>query len=257
MYITFSLHISALYLFFLLAHAIPIKLLEDLRGLTHQKRSSYSIVDIDGSSPPPLSAATTSIFRTVTRTIEDTTTLTVLRSTLATSKQVITLAKTVTEPAAPIPVVPISVVISISTLRVTTTELKTTMSTVTQRVSETVWPSATYDKVNSAKETPDCPEKVSIGQFPTLTIAGNTETASATPTQQSPSLRPSDTYDQAIIPTSTTSSSQPSINNAGLGSQSWSNSYPYRNNTSSATSIPYDAAVSTGTAAFLSKIRKP
>ena len=257
MYITFSLHISALYLFSLLAHAIPIKLLEDLRGVAHQKRSSYSIVDIDGSSPPPLSAATTSIFRTITRTIEDTKTLTVLPSTLATSKEFITLARTVTEPAAPIPVVPVSVVISISTLRVTTTELKTPISTVTQRVSETIRPSAAYDEVNSAKETPDCPEKLSIAQFPTLIIAGNTETAIATPTQQSPSSRPSDTYYQSIIPTSTIYSSQPSKNNAGFGSQSWSNSYPFRNNTSSTTSISYDAAVSTGTAAFLSEIRQP
>lgn len=257
MHLTLSLRISALYLFILLAHAIPIRLSEPPRGLAHQKRSSYSIVDIDGSSPPPLSAATTSIFRTVTRTIDDTKTLTVLSSTVVSSKEVITLAKTITELAPPMPVIPISTVTSISTLRITTTELETSISTVTQRVSETVRPSASYVTLNPAEETPPHPEEVPFRQFPTLSVASYAETVTATPSQQSPSLRPSITSDQAIIPTSTTDSSQPGISSAGFNPPPWSNSYPYLNNSSSAVVTPREAAASTGTTAYFPKIRKP
>lgn len=250
MNLTLSLQVLALYLFFLLSHALPIKPLEPLHGLAHQKRTFYSIVDIDGSSPPPLSAATTSVFRTVTHTIDDTKTLTVLPSTLKSSKKVTTSAQAITEPAAYIPIIPITTITSISTLRITTVEFKTSISTVTQHELETIrpWPSASYAKVYPAEEITALPESSSSRRFPTLSVASDTKTASATTNKRSTSLRPSMTSYQASIPTSKTDSSQLTMSTASFGTPSWNSSYRYLNNSSSTAPIPCNTAASTATA---------
>ena len=248
MYLALSLHVSALSLFLLLTHAFPIKPLQSLRDLAHQKWTSYSIVDIDGSSLPLLFATTTPILRTVTRTIDGTKTLTVLPSTLISSKETITIAQGVPQPAAPTPIISISTITSISTLRITTVEFKTSISTVTQPAVTAIRLSLSYDEVNPAEENTVLPEEVSFRQSPTLSVASNAETARATTTNQLSSSRASITSSQASTPTPTIHSSQPSISSASFGTRPWNNSYHYLNYGSSKARIPCNTAARTATA---------
>lgn len=243
MYLTPLFHVSALCLF-LTAHAFPIKPVEPHPRLAHQKRASYSVVAVDGSSPPPLADATTPKFESVTHTVDDRKAATALTSTFTSSIKTLISTKIITEIATPTLVIPTSTVTSISTLRITTVELKTSVSVVTEHVSRVAQPPASYDVVNAAETTKALPDKSLSRQLPLPSFANQSSTTSRTISIPVPTPTSSSTFSQSGGSTSTYTS-QPITTSTRFGASSWNSSYPYPNATSSAAYQPCKTGAST------------
>lgn len=241
MYYAHVFSISALYLSFLLAHAIPIKPSEPLLGLAYQKRASYSIVAVDGSLPPQLSAATTPIIRTIIRTIDDTKTVTELPSGFASSNEPSTSVFKYTVPKL---IILTSIVTSTSKLWITTTEIPS----ITQYAIEAIQTGASFDIVNPAGESTIRSQQPSTSHSPAVANAEPIKTASKSITKSlSDSILSVPSY-QAQKPSSTAYSPRLIKTSSKNDLKPWHNSYRYMNSTSLTSHDPCRSAASTGTA---------
>ncbi len=255
MYLTPIVHVLALYFFFFLAHAIPIKPLESFQRLALRNRASYSVVAVDGSSPYPSSAATVAPVRTVTQVVDDMKTVTALPRMFTSSIKTIVSTQVVTELARPIGVMPFSTVTSISTLRITTVQLKKSVSTLTQQAPEAIRSIASFHEVAPPGTIKAPPEKSSPTPFPIGSVGGHSDTASTTASAPVVASISSTTQYLSSEPSSSTYTSQPIISTVTFDTGMWHSSYPYLNATSAAISHPCKTAASTDTAAVPELLR--
>ena len=239
-------HVWAFCHLFLTVDAIPMKRMESHPRLAHEKRTSYSVVAVDGSSPLPLSDVTTPNSQAVAQIADSTKAAASPGSTFTSSIKTIISTKLITELATPKLIVPTSTVTSISTLRITAVEFRASVSVVTEHASNAVQPTTSYDAANPA-ETAEALRNESSSRSTLPNFAKNHSTTREINTKPVSTPTSSSTLHQSSKPISTYTP-QSILTSIGFDTGSRHGSYPYLNVTSSAAYYPCKTGASTGIA---------